>query len=81
MIYDVLKSKHQNFIKTEKVCKDLTDVTMDQFMEFTSLQVMGMIQLAGGHKKVLDNVWKSDLNQINKDFSDTKTNATIQLRF
>lgn len=26
MIYDVLKSKHQNFVKSQKICKDLTDV-------------------------------------------------------
>lgn len=43
MLYDVLKSKHQNFIRSEKVSKDLTDINLDQFMEFSNLQVIGMV--------------------------------------
>jgi hypothetical protein len=48
LIYDVLKQKHSNEIKAEIKHENEIFVELDQFMQFTPIQLIGLIELKGG---------------------------------
>lgn len=51
MIYDVLKAKHKAFKKEQQ---GSWAVSEQEFMEYSPLQVMGMIELNGGFSKLTE---------------------------
>ena len=50
MIYDVLKAKHRNQKREEK--RGAYDVSKDEFMKMSPLQIFGLVELKGGLVKL-----------------------------
>ena len=52
MIYDVLRAKHRDHLRQEKSQTEISQITEEQFLEYSPLQVMGIIELEGGVQKL-----------------------------
>jgi hypothetical protein len=66
MIYDVLKSKHREYMRQEKVVSENSQIEEEQFIEFSALQVMGIIELEGGYKKLQEGIARFERQEQEK---------------
>ena len=55
LIYDVLKQKHSAEIKAEKEQENRVMIDIEKFMNFTPIQILGLIQLKGGIGRLSNN--------------------------
>lgn len=54
MVYDVLKEKYRKHVKVENNKKEDLVISESQFMKFTPLQIIGILELKGGLNQIIN---------------------------